>query len=441
MVHALSAWLLIWSAYGFRFSAHDTPRNRLLTYGSLPEVVPYAGRAGAAIAWLGQWHALPEAYLYGSAYVLAKGRERPAFFKGEYSTTGWWYYFPYCALVKTPLALLGLLVASALWIGLRTRYASPANIVWNITPLLIFLTVYWAVAVTSNLNIGHRHLLPTYPAMFILAGGAARWFQQQRAYAMIVGLLAIAFAAECVRAYPDYLAYFNPLVPRQMAYRHLIDSNVDWGQDLPGLKRWLESPQASIQNEPVYLSYFGTGSPKYYRIRATRLPIKGPEAQRVQLVGGIYCISATDLQAVYMTAPGRWNVSYETDYQTMAALLRAPPENIPEQELQLVRDGMADLQFARLFAFLRQREPDHQIGYSILIYRLSDADVKAALEGPPAGARSAQLEPNGSPPEKLVVCQEDAHRRMAADRVVVIEYSDFPSDERIRADSRELRWS
>ena len=39
--------------------------------------------------------------------------------------------------------------------------------------------------------------------------------------------------------------------------------------------------------------------------------------------------------------------------------------------------------FARLAAYLRRREPDDSIGYSILVYQLTDADVARALDGPP----------------------------------------------------------
>ena len=41
------------------------------------------------------------------------------------------------------------------------------------------------------------------------------------------------------------------------------------------------------------------------------------------------------------------------------------------------------MRFARLCSFLREREPDAKIGYSILIYRLTDADLARALAGPP----------------------------------------------------------
>jgi transcription initiation factor IIE alpha subunit len=45
-------------------------------------------------------------------------------------------------------------------------------------------------------------------------------------------------------------------------------------------------------------------------------------------------------------------------------------------------DRYARLRESRLFSYLREREPDDQVGYSILIYRLTDQEVQAALHGP-----------------------------------------------------------
>ena len=42
------------------------------------------------------------------------------------------------------------------------------------------------------------------------------------------------------------------------------------------------------------------------------------------------------------------------------------------------------LRFYRLAAFLRHREPDDQVNYSILVYRLNEDDLSRALNGPPA---------------------------------------------------------
>ena len=211
---------------------------------------------------------------------------------------GWRRYFLFCVLVKTPLALFGLLLASAAWIVRKLREhklaGSPAlayELLFPLIPLLVLLLVYWGVAITSSLNIGHRHTLPTYPAMFILAGGAARWLARPtRVAGGVVIVLLLAFVAESARGYPHYLAYFNPLVPRETAYRRLVDSNLDWGQDLPGLKQWLDQHAGESKEQPLYLAYFGTGSPEYYGIRALRLPVMVDPVQTLELQGGTYCI-------------------------------------------------------------------------------------------------------------------------------------------------------
>ena len=87
----------------------------------------------------------------------------------------------------------------------------------------------------------------------------------------IAALLLGGQAVSAVGIYPHFLAYFSPIVggPAQ-GYQHLVDSSLDWGQDLPGLKHWLD--QNRRPGEPVYLSYFGTGEPDHYGIEAVGLP-------------------------------------------------------------------------------------------------------------------------------------------------------------------------
>src|SRR5262249_3620173 len=144
--------------------------------------------------------------------------------------------------------------------------ASEPSIAYRLTPLLALLTVYWAFALASHLNIGHRHLLPTYPALFIIAGAAARWFEPVleqpkgagkskislpaapsspmlvRSIRLVVSAALLLLAVEAFGFWPNYLAYFNPLDggPRH-AYRHLNDSSLDWSQDLKGVKSWLDA--------------------------------------------------------------------------------------------------------------------------------------------------------------------------------------------------------
>jgi hypothetical protein len=280
----------------------------------------------------------------------------------------------------------------------RAGESTLSTLLYETAPLLVFLVVYWAFALTSHLNIGQRYLLPTYPVMFILAGAAALWLRPLAYAPSLLGAgLLLAFVAESLLTWPNYLSYFNAVAggPKN-GYRHLVDSSLDWGQDLPGLDNWLHHNGLNNQNKvPVYLSYFGTASPEYYGIRAVPLPSDMDLRPHgfYQLKGGVYCISATMLQAVYLShCPGTWTKEYETLYRTGAAVVEqlATTNNDPAARERFLRTtGIPDVgefltifeeyRFGRLCARLRMRVPDDQIGYSILIYRLTDEEVAQAL--------------------------------------------------------------
>ena len=195
--------------------------------------------------------------------------------------------------------------------------------------------------------------------------------------------------------WPNYLSYFNVLAGgSRNGYRHLVDSSLDWGQDLPGLKKWLQQKGLDGQTRtPVYLSYFGTALPQYYGVQAIPLPsfLEFSPHAFAPLKGGVYCVSATMLQGVVggFSCPGPWTGEYESRYRSTADLLgRVAAADAGSRE-ELVRQagfpGPAEFiaayeqfRFGRLCAFLRQREPDDEVGYSILIYRLTDEDVGRA---------------------------------------------------------------
>jgi hypothetical protein len=269
-----------------------------------------------------------------------------------------------------------------------------------LTPLAALFAVYWLTSLTSHLNIGHRHILPTYPVLFIAAGWLGRWLHRRH---WLAGGLILALAGwhvvESGRIRPDYLAYFNQLGggPAQ-GWRQLVDSSLDWGQELPGLARWLAVNNPGPAPAPVYLAYFGTGDPAYEGIRATALPSLpevGPDRPWHALTRGVYCVSATMLQQVYSPLQGSWTPQNEQEYQQLhrseAAFLAY--QNDPGQRTALLREATADqwkstwrryevLRFARLCYYLRVRPPDAMIGYSILIYHLTQKDIDAAVNGP-----------------------------------------------------------
>ena len=344
---------------------------------------------------------LPEAFLYGFAFVLQFAQARGAFLNGEYSTTGWVSFFPTAFLIKTTLPLLILLALGVVVAGRKAvaagTHATLARL-RPLAPLAALFAIYWATSLTSNLNIGHRHILPTYPVLFIAAGWLGGFITLRRLFlgALITGL-ALWHIGVSWSARPNYLAYFNELVGgSKNGSRHLVDSSLDWGQDLPGVKHWLDAH--ARPDEPVFMSYFGTGDPTYEGMpHVRRLPfinvfrIMQP---LVRLEPGLYCIGATMLSHVYSDVRGPWTIALENEYQAARAIeadlvgYTTTPGKKPEMERNAsaarwtaIIKRYETLRFARLCYYLRLRAPEAQVGYSIFIYRLSAAEVHAATAG------------------------------------------------------------
>jgi hypothetical protein len=376
----IAAYSSVWAAYGFRYAASSENNYEFHKFHNIDTIARHSGTVGSTVKWLADHRVLPEAYLYGAAFVAAH-EERPAFFNGEYETKGWRSFFPYCLAVKTPLAVFGLLGLGMIALPMSMTGSDRSSrwaLAYHLVPIAIALTILWSVFLGTQLNIGHRHILPTYPFMFVAAGAAARWCRRETCVAAgTIALFVIWLVADSLASYPHYLSYFNQIVPREKAYQHLVDSSLDWGQDLPTLKSWLDTN--ATDDAPVFLGYFGTARPAYYGIEAEPLPLLGMPAEPLELRPGTYCISATCLQAVYGFAPGRWNRQYETRYRELNAIFENS-EPAPNTELRSQWDA---LKARRLTAHLRHRDPDDNVGYSILIYRVSADELKTALHGPP----------------------------------------------------------
>lgn len=400
--HAAGGLLIIWSFFGFRYSGFGTgvpPAAHFIV--PWEGVLPFIGLHGMAVDFCRQWHLLPEAYLYGYSWVVQSAQLRGAFLAGQYSLYGWVSFFPLAFWWKTPVALLAAL---AVGVGVFVRRKPGPVGRWKdeaaaMAPLLVLFAVYWAFSLTSKLNIGHRHILPVYPTLFILAGGLAApgllaaWRRPVVMGALVAGLLAANF-----RVAPHYLAFFNVFAGGPAnGHRLLVDSSLDWGQDLPGLAAWLREHNAGPGAAPVFLSYFGSGEPDYYGIKAARLPfVNGfKEVPRwYEPRGGLYCIGATMLQEVYSPVRGGFTLDSEKEYQERR---RAVPVfnaywHDPAARDDLLRQFTAKqldavwmrfdwLRFARLATYLRAKPPEAVVGYSIFIYRLSDDEVDRVLNG------------------------------------------------------------
>jgi len=209
----------------------------------------------------------------------------PAYLLGETDLMGWWYFYLVALAVKTtiPMLLLGIPgLAWLTWRGIRARQLG------QMVPGLVFATLLIFCCLYSHINIGVRHVLVLYPLLAIGAGAAAlalwqrslaptaRTLARTGARALAAVLVLWQFAT-LVTAYPDYLAWFNAFAGAHPE-RILVDSDLDWGQDL----RRLSQELARRQIPEVYLAYRGSAD-----LTREHLPPYKPLAPNQQVTGWI----------------------------------------------------------------------------------------------------------------------------------------------------------
>jgi Dolichyl-phosphate-mannose-protein mannosyltransferase len=284
------AYVSLWAGYGFRFAASTDP-GYVVEWQDLGKDAP----PGPAIEFAREHRLLPEGYLYGFAYARSQSVGRIAFLDGEQSLAGWYRYFPEAFLLKTPLAFIALTLLVLVSGLLRTRGRSFDGWCLAIAPLALA-----ALAIASRFNIGHRHLTPLYPFLCIAIGPMATWMESRGPRAVAAAVLSASCFVSFGLATPGYLSYFNVLAGGvHGGIRHLLDSNVDWGQDLGRLKRWMDANEVA----QVDLAYFGTADPRALGIDFRKvalvfdfypgLPVVRPEPGRylaasVTLLAGVY---------------------------------------------------------------------------------------------------------------------------------------------------------
>lgn len=403
VLHAGAGVGALWAHYQFRFEARGDASdptlrfNEPFTRDEVPK--PLVSLVGS----LQQHRLLPDGFLRGIEALLSCDDGLGSFVAGTWRLNGHWTFFPFTIWAKTPPGVFALLLVGAgmMWPRRRTR----ARVLWGrahaLVPSAALVIGYLALALGEDINIGHRHVLPIYPAIYVLAGAAGlAWGRPGRTWRIAVVLLATGSAAGTAAVAPHCLAYFGPQAGGPAnGYRQLVDSSLDWGMSLPALRRWLDEHNPGGR-QPVFLGYFGSDLPSYHGIRATRLPGFRPRRtfERYTVRPGYYAISASLLQGVYTAAFGPWNAGYERLYQeklanartfdrlaadpaTRQALFQSVPSHVWMDDFDL----FDNLRFARLCAWLRRHgPPPEHAGYSILIWKLSQAQLEAALlAGPP----------------------------------------------------------
>jgi 4-amino-4-deoxy-L-arabinose transferase-like glycosyltransferase len=265
-----------------------------------------------------------------SVLALFVDRPRLAFLRGQLSDRGWWWYFPYAFAIKTPLPLIAA-VGFGLYRGACRGWKG-----WlTDTPLWLFPLLYGLMALRTSIQIGYRHLLPMLPFLYVMAARAiaqvpVSWRRTGRWAALA---LAAWYVVGTWSAYPYTLAYFNELVGGPSnGYRHLVDSNVDWGQSFKALADYIERERIAR----VRLSYWTWVDPAEYGLHYWPLPpVPGTDEEQFAAFApppGAYALSATTLQGLF------------------------------------VRN-------TELYDWFRHRQPVAQPGYGVLVYQVEPAAV------------------------------------------------------------------
>ena len=241
------------------------------------------------------------------------------YFLGHVSLYGDRAYFPIVYFLKEPLAWWGFVLIALLYLAWQLKRPSKESVSRGLkfvrnhfeeSAMIIWLAVYWFTSINSTFNIGVRHLLPTYPfAILLVSGQLARIFKDysfsgvlNKGKKLFLGLFIVLLAwyvYSSVHTYPLYLSYFNESIggPSQ-AYKYVVDSNLDWGQDLIRFSDWVKA-----NNIPrIETDYFGWANPYYYMsnryipISSTTYSSALDFKQRNQSNGWI-AVSATFLQS------------------------------------------------------------------------------------------------------------------------------------------------
>lgn len=216
------------------------------------------------------------------------------FLLGRFSRSGWPQYYVVAVLVKSTIPAI-VLSAIAITVAVRRRSAV-------LFALLGFVVIFLAVASAGHLDLGIRYVLPIYPLLYAAAGIALRSATDRRLI-VAVAVLICWHVAENLTTYPSYIAYFNELIgSKRNADRVLVDSNLDWGQDIRRLDQWCE--QRGIRKITVH--YFSGADVSY------DMPFARPEVrwapERAPLPNGYFAVS----RHLYRLSRPFWGIDYES---------------------------------------------------------------------------------------------------------------------------------
>jgi hypothetical protein len=327
------------------------------------------------------------------------GHGYPVYLCGELRQTGWWYYYLVALGLKIPLGtfLLTALAVLAAIAGPAARTRRATELVLLAPPLVLVLVLSFL----SDINLGVRYVLPALPFWLVAVsrvgaclaprpgrGGAGGSKTRWRRWLTAGTVLALAINAAALRHHPHHLAYFNELAGGPAGGdRYLVDSNLDWGQDLLGLQAWMKRNRPG---ETVGLAYFGNVDPAILAAEGrplafTLAPPRRLEDTTMDFVGRRSRLNRID--------PRRFQAEMKTRGETdvRAAMFRMLGHRVgPHPGLFAVSANFVHGLPFRLFdeegnawrvgnhaySYFSRFPPIARVGYSIYIYEIGSAEAE-----------------------------------------------------------------
>ncbi len=205
---------------------------------------------------------LPENYLRGIDFqkkqLENRGGGQRSYLRGQWQDHGWWYYYLYALAIKVPLGtwILAGVAGAMAWREARGTANRPVNGGDTLVLLSPLFAILALVSAQTGFNHHMRYVLPIFPFAFVAISRVATAFRSGEVKTATVVAVALLWSVgSSLSVSPHSLSYFNELVGGpEGGPAHLIDSNVDWGQDLLSLREWLvQHPEAA----PMSIAYFG----------------------------------------------------------------------------------------------------------------------------------------------------------------------------------------
>ncbi len=231
---ALGGLLVTWAGYRFSIGRMDdlVPAVK----GWLDILPPVAARTGLTARLIHLRLPMPELF-HGLRFLAAHNHVgHEAYLLGKVSEHGFIAFYPVALLVKTPLPFLALLLGSLPMIARRR----PGQ--WQAAAAALAAFGILLVSLPSHVNLGIRHVFVLLPLLAVAIAhatdrGLADWRGGRRAAGtVLVGALLVGQLGIAIAAWPRELGYFNLLAGAEPA-KVLLDSDLDWGQDLFELRR------------------------------------------------------------------------------------------------------------------------------------------------------------------------------------------------------------